>query len=89
MSQQRYPEVLGDPFVAFALAHHVPVAEATHRNLPRGDVKGAMGKFGPLRVVLGTIPAVYANHKVHQQPLSQILLLTNKFSGIGRYWEES
>ena len=66
VSQQRYPEVRGDPFMACPLAHHVPVAEATHRNLPLWDVKEAIEKFGPLRSVLGAIPTVYANHEVRQ-----------------------
>ena len=89
VSQQRHPEVRGDPFVAFPLAHHVSVTGATDTNLPLGDVKEASEKFGPLRVVLGAIPAVYAKHEVRQHPLSQTLPLTYKFSGIRRYWEES
>ena len=56
--------VRGDPFVMFFLAHHVLVAEMSHRNLPLRDVKEAMEKFGPLRFVLGAILAVYANHEV-------------------------
>ena len=69
-SQQRHPGVHDDPFAAFFLAHYVPVAETSHRNLPLGDVKEAIEKFGPLRDVLGAIPAVYATHEVCQQPLS-------------------
>ena len=89
VSQQRHPRVRDDPFVAFFLAHHVPVAEKSHRNPRLCDVKEAIEKFGPLRDVLGAILAVYADHEVCQQPLSQILPLTNKISGIRRYWEQS
>ena len=63
----------GRSICGFFLAHHVLVAETSHRNLPLGDVNEAIEKFGPLRDVLGAIPAVYANHEVCQQPLSQIV----------------
>ena len=78
----------GDSFVTFPLAHHVPVAETSHRNLPLGDVKEGVEKFKPLRIVLGAIPAVYANHEVRRKSPSQIPPLSNKFPGIRRNWEE-
>ena len=85
MSQQRYPEVRGDPFVAFPHVHHFPVAGAIDRNLPPGDVEEAIERFGPLRDVLEAIPTVYASQEVRRKSPSQTPLLTNKFPGIRRY----
>ena len=50
--------------VEFALLHHVPVAERARKGMLLGDPKEATEKFGPLKVVLGTIPAAYANREV-------------------------
>lgn len=64
LSQQRHPGVCTDMIVELALLHHVPVAKRAGRGTLFGDPKEAAEKFGPLKVVLGTIPAVYANHEV-------------------------
>ena len=88
--KQGHPGVWDDLFVAFALAHCVPVARTTtHRNLPVRDAKETIEKFGPLKALLGAIPAVYANHEVRQQALSKILPLTKTFSGIRGYRKEN
>ena len=70
--QRRDPGVCADLFFAPALIQRVQIAEITHRNAKIGDVQGDMEKFGPLKVVLGAIPAAYANHEVRQQPLIRI-----------------
>ena len=67
----------------------MPAAERALKGILFGDTKEAIGKFGPLRAVLGAIPAVYANREVRRKYPSQIPPLTNKFSGIHYYWEEN
>ena len=50
--------------VAFALSNHVQIAEIAHRNSLLWDTKEATEKLGPLKVVLGAIPAAYENNEV-------------------------
>ena len=44
--------------------HHVPVAERTRKDTVLGDQKGTTQKFGPLKAVLGAVPAVFTNLEV-------------------------
>ena len=64
LSQRRHPGVCADLFFAFAHIHHVQIAETARRNALIGDVREDEEKFGPLKVVLGAIPAAYENHEV-------------------------
>ena len=58
------PEVRADIIVKLAPLHDVPVAKRVRTGTLLGDPKEAREKFGPFKVVLGTIPAVYANREV-------------------------
>ena len=62
--RQRRSGVCADLFVAFALTNHVQIAETTYRSSLLRDSNEATEKFGPLKVVLGAIPAAYENHEV-------------------------
>ena len=64
LSQRRRPGVCADLFVAFALTHYVQIAETTHGNSLLGDAKEATQKLGPLKAVLGAIPAAYEDDEV-------------------------
>ena len=77
--QQRRPGVCADITVALALVHHVPVAKRAGKGTLLGDGEEAIEKFGPLKVVLGAIPAVYANREVRSQPPSRNYPLTKAF----------
>ena len=88
-SQRRHPGVCADLFVAFALTHHVQIAETTYRSSLLRDAKETTEKLGPLKVVLAAIPAAYENDEVRWQPPSRKLLLMNIFPGICRYWEQN
>lgn len=89
-TQQGCQRVRAHVAVILNLFYCVPVAKRAHRDtMLEGDLtdvaRGAMERFGPLKVVLGTIPAIYANHKVHQQAPSWNRFLTNSFIGNHHY----
>ena len=46
----------------------MPVTEDAREGSSLEDTKGAIEKFGPLKVVLRAIPDVYADHEVRQPP---------------------
>ena len=76
-SQQRCPVVRVDVILAFALFHRVQVTQRDCKGTSLEDVKGATEKFGPLKAVLGAIPAIYANREVRrQQPQDSSLMNT-------------
>ena len=64
-----------------AFAHDVPVAERARRGTLLGGAQGDTEKFGPLKVVLGAIPAIYANHEVRLKPCAQHSPFTNTLLG--------
>ena len=66
-SQQKHPGVCVNIIVALALSHHVPVAKRARKGTLLEEEKEATKKFGPLKVVLGTIPAIFANRQVRFQ----------------------
>lgn len=74
LSQQRYSGVCTGIFVPFALFHRLPAAERTHGDALLGDATERAGRFSLLKVVLGAIPTVYANHEVRQNCLFRIPL---------------
>ena len=65
----------------FPLFHSVPVAERGHTGTSLEDVKEVTEKFGPLKAVLGAVPAIYANREVRrQQPQNSTLMNTSQES---------
>ena len=67
--------------MVLALMYHATDTEKTHENaLPEG-AKSNTEKFGPLKVVLGTIPALFADRTVRLWSLAYSSPLT-QFSGI-------
>ena len=68
-NQWRCPVVCDDVTLAFAILHRMPVAEGDCKGTSLGVVGEATKRFGPLKAVLGVIPAFYANGEVRQQPL--------------------
>lgn len=89
LSQPGCPGVCVDIMAVLALFHHLPVAKRARKGTLLGDATEAAGKFGPLKVVLGAIPAVYANREVRSRPSSRNPLLTREFStGIRRCGEQ-
>jgi hypothetical protein len=70
-SEQSRPGVCADIIVALALFHRVPVEKRAREGSLLGDSREATEKFGPLKVVLGEIPALYAHREVRSHPSSQ------------------
>ena len=65
-----------------AFIHDVPVAERARRGTLLGGAQDDTEKFGPLKVVLGTIIALYANHhEVRLKPRAQHFPFTNTLPG--------
>ena len=73
---QRHPEVCSDLMTLLPFVHDVPVAERARRGA-QDDTE----KFGPLKVVLGAIPALYANDEVRLNPRAQHFPFTNTLPG--------
>lgn len=70
-SQPIHPGVRIEKFTALALIHRVPLADRTYQGTFPGDSAEATTKFGPLKVALETIPAIYAHCEVRQLSPSQ------------------
>ena len=49
---------------SLALAYRAPVAKRARKDTLLKDGGGSTEKFGPLKVALGAIPALYANREV-------------------------
>ena len=60
-----------------ALAYCVPVAKGYDEGALLEGVRGETEKFGPLKAVLESIPALYANHEVRLKLSAQASPLTN------------
>ena len=56
-----------DISVSFVLFYRLPVAEEGSKGPLLGDAREGAGGFGPLKVALGAVPPVYANHEVRKQ----------------------
>ena len=56
--------------IVLALSYRDPAAKRARKGTLLGDANEAAEKFGPLKVVLGAIPAVFANRKVRQYSLA-------------------
>ena len=81
LNVQRPPEVYSDVMTFLAFAHDAPVAEKARRGTLLGGAQNDAEKFGPLKVVLGAIPAIYANHEVRLKPRAQRFPFTNTLPG--------
>ena len=80
LGEQMHPEVRTNTTTVLALIYRVPVAKRARRaTLPEGEA--AKEGFGPLKVVLGAIPALYANREVPSVPLAPSSPLLNAFPG--------
>ena len=66
-SQQRFPVVCYDAILVFAILHRVLFAEGYYKGTLLEVAGEAAEKFGPLKVVLSSIPPLYANREVRQQ----------------------
>ena len=56
-----------------------------HDHATNGTTEG----FGTLKVVLGSIPALYANFEVRLRPLAQSSSLTNASAGNRHHWKQN
>ena len=81
LNVQRHPEVSSVVMTLLAFAHDVPVVKRARRGTLLGGVQDDTEKFGPLKVVLGTIVALYANHEVRLKPRAQCFPFTNALPG--------
>ena len=81
LTRQKRPEVCTNIIVESALLHHTPAAKRARRGTLLGDQKEATEKFGTLKVVLGTVPAVYANREVRSY-------LPSKYSPLTRHCQQ-
>ena len=70
-----------------AFIHDVPVAKRARRGTLLGGAQDDTEKFGPLKVVLGAIPALYANHEVRLKPHARNFHFTKTLPG-NRYCEQ-
>ena len=73
-SQQEHPGVRVDKFFVLISFHHMPATKRARKGTLLRDPNEAMERFGPLKAVLGAVPAVFANREVGSKPPSQILL---------------
>ena len=71
LSEQMHPEVCSDVMTLLTPVHDEPVAKVARRGTLLGGVQDDTEKFGPLKLVLGGIPALYANHEVRLKPCAQ------------------
>ena len=53
--------------MASTLIYRAPVANKTHQDTLLGGAKGNAEKFGPLKIVLEKIRALFADHTVRLQ----------------------
>ena len=69
---------------SLALAYRAPVAKRARKDTLLKD-GGSTEKFGPLKVVLGAIPALYANREVRLKLSTKASPLTNTLVDDHRY----
>ena len=62
------------------LVYRAPVAKEAHEEAPKlGGATSDTGKLGPLKVALGNIPALCANHEVRLRPLLTTVISLQNF----------
>ena len=68
-SKQKHPRVCVHIMIVSPLVYWAPVAKEAREEIPKfGGAKSDTKKFGPLKVALGNIPALCANHTVCLRP---------------------
>ena len=85
---QKHRKVRADISTLLALTYRTPVAKGTHEGTSLGGVKSNTEKFGPLKVVLGRIPPLYANHEVRLKLSARASPLTNTLAEGYRYEQQ-
>ena len=80
LGERRHPEVCADTITVLGLIYRVPVAKRARRATLLGG-EAATERFGPLKVVLGAIPALHANRKVRLVSPAPSSPLMNAFPG--------
>ena len=69
-SKQKGPRVCVHIMMASPLVYRLPAAKKAREETPKfGGAKSDTEKFGPLKVALGDIPTLCANHTVRSQSL--------------------
>ena len=76
-TEQKPQEVCADMSTPLALAHRAPVAKRARKGTLLEGVEDSTKGFGPLKVILGGIPPLYADHEVRLKPSAQTSLLAN------------
>ena len=80
---QNHREVRADMSTLLALTHRIPVAKGVHEGTSHAGVESdTERKFGPLKLVLEGIPALYANHEVRLKLSAQSSPLTNTLAEV-------
>ena len=75
---RKHREVRADMSTLLALADRTPVAKGVREGTSHAGVESdTERKFGPLKVVLESIPPLYANHEVRLKISAQASPLTN------------
>ena len=87
LSEQRHPKVCSDVITLLALVHVAPVAMRANMDASPRGAQDDTEKFGPLKVVLEAIPALYANREVRLTHRTQHSPLTKTLPG-NRYCEQ-
>ena len=68
-SKQKYPRVCVHIMMVSPFVYWAPVARRAREETPKfGGAKSDTEKFGPLKIALGNIPTLCANHTVRSQP---------------------
>ena len=80
LGERRHPEVCADTMIVLGLIYPVPVAKRARRATLLGG-EAATERFGPLKVVLGAIPALHANREVCLVSRAPSSSLVNAFPG--------
>ena len=80
LGERRLPEVCADTMSVSALIYRVPAAKRARSATLLGG-EAVTERFGPLKVVLGAIPALYANREVRLVSPAPSSSPVNAFSG--------
>ena len=80
-NQQRHPGVRVDAMITYIPSYRLPVAKRARKGTLLGGANEAAEKFSPLKVALGSIPAIFANREVRLHPPGRNHPLTQTFLG--------
>jgi hypothetical protein len=83
LNQGVLPGVCAITMIVLVPSHsRVPAAKRARKNTVFGGANEAAEKFGPLKAILGTIPALFANREVRPYSPTWDLSLTNISLGV-------